>query len=78
MNAYTGRCRAELVSMTQALKAQRALAASAIPVNVVKIESGSSLRGCSYGIEFSCSQKNNVTSLLNSAGISVRKWNTVD
>lgn len=72
----SGTCRATLSSMTQALKAQKALATAAIPVNIVKTDSASSLRGCTYGIEYSCNQSNNVSRVLSSAGISVKKWNT--
>ena len=78
MMTYNGNCSATLASMTVALKAQKALAAAAIPSNIIKIERSSSLHGCAYGIEFSCNQKNNVARVLGSAGIAVKKWNTED
>lgn len=70
-------CFAELGSVTMAMKAQKALAAAAIPSSVVKTES-SSRRGCSYGIRFSCNQWSNVRTVLFGAGITVKEWNTED
>lgn len=78
MNYYNyGGCQAELHSLTVAQKAQRALSAAAIPSDIIKTDS-SSRRGCAYGIEFACNQKNNVAATLSAAGISVRRWNTRD
>ena len=75
MNPYKGGCSAELQSMTAAQRAQKVLAAAAIPVNIIKTEVSPARRGCSYSIEFSCGQKNNVAAVLSSAGIAVKKWN---
>lgn len=68
-------CFAELSSMTYAMKAQQVLSAAAIPCTVIKQESASSRRGCTYGIRFSCLQKNNVRTVLDAARISVKRWN---
>lgn len=70
-------CSAELQSMTAAQKAQRALTGAAIPSRVVKLD-GSRRRGCTYGVEFACNQKNNVAVILGRVGVSVKKWNTGD
>ena len=78
MNSYKRVCSAELQSMTVAHKAQNALAAAAIPTEIIKIGSPSARRGCAYGIEFACSQSNNVAAVLSGAGISVKKWNRAD
>ena len=67
-------CFAELGSVTYAMKAQQALSAAAIPSAVIKQESSSSRRGCTYGIGFSCLQKNNVRFVLDAAKISVKRW----
>lgn len=75
MKDRSGRCQAELGSMTHALAAQRALATRAIPCQVYKSETSTSRRGCSYGIRFSCGQENNVKRALEQAGIAVRGWN---
>jgi len=72
---YTS-CTAAIGSMTLAMKAQRALAAAAVPCTVVKTEDGHGLRGCVYGIAYACSQERNVRSILESAKINVREWNT--
>lgn len=70
-------CRAQMRSVTYAQKAQRLLASSAIPSEIVKLDSAQG-RGCSYGIEIPCNQKNNAQSLLSAEGITVKQWNRVD
>ena len=74
MNETTRSCRAELGTMTYAMRAQRALAAAAIPSTVGKIESSLSGRGCTYGIRFSCQQEKNVRTVLQNARIYPRQW----
>lgn len=69
-------CIAEFGSLTVAMKAQSVLASAAIPSFVEKIESSSSRRGCAYGLRLSCLQKNNARTVLDSARISVKQWNT--
>ena len=70
-----GECSAAIGSVTQAQKAQRALAEAAIPTTVVKWENSSRLLGCVYGVRFACAQANNVRTVLASARISVKQWN---
>ena len=72
---YGGECSAAIGSVTQAQKAQAALAAAAIPSTVMKWEASSRLRGCVYGVSFSCQQERNVKAVLASARISVKQWN---
>lgn len=68
-------CRVDLGALTLALKAQRALGEAAIPSRVVKNGSSSfGSKGCSYGLDFSCSQRQNVESVLASGGIKVKRW----
>lgn len=67
-------CSAELGSVTEAMKAQRVLAAAAIPSEIIKNE-GARRRGCVFGIGFSCAQANNVRTILSSAKIYPRGWN---
>ena len=68
-------CSAEIGSVTQAMRAQNALSAVAIPTKLIKTQS-SSRHGCIYGISYSCSQENNVRAILANANIPVRHWNT--
>ncbi len=68
-------CSAEIGSVTQAIRAQNALASAAIPSNVIKSQS-SSRHGCVYGVSFSCAQENNVRTVLTNAKIPVRHWNS--
>lgn len=75
MKNSNGNCFAELGSVTYAMKAQKALAAAAIPSTVIKSESSSSRRGCTYGIQFSCRQEKNVQTVLAAAHIAVKQWN---
>ena len=64
---------AELGSVTQAMRAQAALAKAAIPSTVVKLKSASR-RGCVYGISFSRNQSANVRTVLETVEIPVRNW----
>ena len=67
-------CSADMGTLTNAQKAQKALAAAAIPSSVTKSEPASSRRGCVWSVNFSCNQSENVRSVLASAGINVRSW----
>ena len=73
MNEFYSKCSAEIGSMTQAIKAQRALADSAIPAEVIKNTSKMG-RGCVYGLSFSCAQRENVENIFGRYGIRVREW----
>ena len=65
-------CFFELGSVSASMSAQRALAAAAIPSEVIKHEGISRSRGCVYGIEFSCVQANNVRAVLGAANIKIK------
>jgi len=56
-------------SITSAMKAQKALAASAIQSTVVKLDSSTTRRGCAYGLEVNCNQISNVHTVLTNAKI---------
>ncbi|MBQ7383719.1 MAG: DUF3343 domain-containing protein [Clostridia bacterium] len=73
MTERHGGCSAEIGSVTQAMRAQDALASAAIPSKIIKSQS-SSRHGCIYGISFSCRQENNVRAILESSRIPVRHW----
>ena len=75
-DSYEYKCSAEIGSVTEAMKAQNVLAAAAIPSEIIKKEGTSRRRGCVFGIGFSCSQQNNVRSILGAAGITPKEWNT--
>ena len=66
-------CKVGVGSVTDAMKAWRVLSAAAIPSEVIKVDKARGLRGCIYGVGFSCAQEKNVRSLLSSAGISVKE-----
>lgn len=76
MNAIGGGCSAAIGSLTLAIKAQRALAAAAIPTKVIKYEEGARGRGCIYGLSFSCPQRVNIETVLTRERIRVTQWNT--
>jgi hypothetical protein len=67
-------CSAVTLSMTNALKAQKALARHAIRSNVIKISGSMSKSGCVYGIEFACSYMLQIRSILEGYGIEVREY----
>ena len=67
-------CSAALGSVTEAMKAEKVLAAAAIPCEIIKSEGSSRRRGCVFGIGFSCAQQNNVRAVLSAARIYPRAW----
>ncbi len=67
-------CTAVIGSLTLALKAQKAMASSAIHATVVKLDSSVTNRGCAYGIEYDCNQDSNVRAIMNSSGIKVARF----
>lgn len=67
-------CSALLGTLTSAQKAQKTLAAAAIPTRIIKLPNAIAHRGCVWGIEFSCNQRENIEMLLTGAGIGVRRW----
>ena len=71
-------CRAIMGSLTNAQKAQKALASAAIPSNINKIDSSETRKGCVWSVNFSCNQLQNVQNVLASAGIHVKEWGGVD
>ncbi len=71
MKGNFNECTAEIGSVTQAMRAQDALGAAAIPAKVIKTQS-SSRRGCIYGISYSCAQEKNVRTVLDNVRISVK------
>lgn len=72
MKGQFNECSLQIGSVTQAMKAQAALSAAAIPSEVIKSQS-SSRHGCVYGVSYSCSQENNVRTVLANARISTRR-----
>ena len=71
-DSYT--CSADIGSVTEAIKAQKVLAAAAIPSEIIKNDRNPRGRGCAFGIGFSCSQKNNVRAVLDAARIHPKAW----
>ena len=73
-NIYSKGCLAVMGSMTQVLRAQKALSDAAVHAEVVKADSAHTRRGCAYALSYPCSQENNVRTILSSAGIRVRDF----
>ena len=67
-------CRVTVGSITYAAKAQKALATAAIYSETVKLDSGNFGKGCTYGLEFPCTQWEGVRTVLKSAGIKARDF----
>lgn len=61
-------------SLSQAMKAQKALGEAAIPSTVIKPEGSSSRRGCVWGVRFSCAQEKNVRTILGVSRMTVKEW----
>ena len=71
-------CLAVIGSMTQAIRAQRVLAAAAIRAEVVKADEGDSRRGCAYALSYPCAQGANVRAVLKRGGVRVRAYHGGD
>ena len=67
------KCTVSVGSVTYAEKAMRALASAAIYSEIVKLDENRS-RGCVYGLEFPCSQSDNVRAVLRQAGIKTKNF----
>ena len=74
MKDNSGRCRMEVLSLTDALKKQDILVKWAIPCEIIKIAATDGKKGCSYALEYSCSQGDNVNSALAESGGRGRRW----
>ncbi len=70
---YKG-CSAVTVGLTAAQRAQKVLASAAIPSSVGKIKASDAHHGCSWCVNFSCNQRENVKTVLSSAGINIKWW----
>ena len=66
-------CLCIIGSMTQAIRAQRLLAASAISADTVKTATGRGGRGCTYALSFSCTQSENVRRILQNGGVRIKE-----
>ena len=69
-----GSCQAVFGSMTRTINAQNILADAAIRSDIIKLSQSSGVRGCVYGLSYSCAQAGNVTTVLSNAGVSVKRF----
>ena len=67
------KCTVSIGSVTYAEKAMRALASAAIYSEIIKLDENRN-RGCIYGLEFPCSQTDNVRAVLRTAGIKTKSF----
>ncbi len=67
-------CIATFASQTYAIKAQKVLAASAIPCRVIKLDGEKSKKGCAYGVEIPCSLLDNSKNILSRARINIKRF----
>ena len=74
MSKNRGECIAEIGSMTQAMRAQNALAEMAIPSTIVKTNSSKSNKGCAYGLSIDCNQMENAENVFDRTKVRVRRW----
>lgn len=63
------KCTFQIGSVTQATKAQRALADSSVPSKVIKTKSDQRGRGCTYGVEIDCMYANTAMHIMDSYGL---------
>lgn len=61
-------------SVTQAMRARRALENAGIRAEVVKADASRTRRGCAYAISYPAAEERRVRTALQSAGVTVRQW----
>ena len=71
-------CSAVMGTLTNAQKAQKVLAAAAIPSSVTKSESSLAHRGCVWCVNFACNQSENVRAVFEAAGVNAKSWSVGD
>jgi len=71
-------CIATMQTVNLSIKAQKALAADGIFSKIVSIDPALTKRGCSYGLEFSCSEEQTVRRILRKNGIRVGQFLSFD
>ena len=67
-------CTASVGSLTHAMKGQRLLEGVGIAARIVKLDAGKTRKGCSYGIEFSCSETKRVRSVFGDAHLPISSY----
>jgi hypothetical protein len=67
-------CIAAIPSINICIKGQKALTENGIFSKIVNLEPSLTKRGCAYGIEFNCSEKSKVKSILQHYGIKVSQY----
>lgn len=67
-------CTASVGSLTHAMKGQKLLGDIGITARIVKIDAKKTRRGCSYGIEFPCSEMKRARSTLGAAHLPISDY----
>lgn len=67
-------CTAAIGSLTNAIKAQRALSEAEIEGTIVKLDASMTRKGCAYGVEFRCERIKAVRAVMNAENINVSNY----
>lgn len=67
-------CTAAIGSLTHAMKGQRLLDDLGIAAKIVKLDAGRTKKGCSYGIEFACSELKRARAALGAAHLPISAY----
>ncbi len=67
-------CTASVGSLTHAMKGQKLLEGIGIAAKIVKLDVGKTRKGCSYGIEFSCSELKRARSTLGASHLPISDY----
>ena len=67
-------CTASIGSLTHAMKGQKLLEAAGIAARIVKLDAAKTRKGCSYGIEFFCSETKRARSVLGGAHLPISSY----
>ena len=67
-------CTASVGSLTHAMKGQKLLESIGIAARIVKLDANKTRKGCSYGIEFPCSEMRRARSTLSAAHLPISNY----
>ena len=67
-------CTASVGSLTHAMKGQKLLGTLGIASRIVKLDAKKTRKGCSYGIEFPCSEMRRARSALSAAHLPISDY----
>lgn len=67
-------CIAAINSLNKCIKAEKVLSSAGYFCKIISLDPSLTRRGCAYGVEFSCSEENEIRKILRAARIDVTQF----